>query len=237
MGEARHDPVGTGPGLRQQRALQRLQPGNRRIRLVPHPEPEIGRHLVVAAARGVKPPGRFADDLLQARLHVHVDVLQRRGKREIAASISDKTVRSPSRIASASLSLRMPVAASMAAWAREPSMSWRASRLSNPIEALIASMIASGPAANRPPHIVLDPSWSCRLAFRREIHVFRMLLASVLYLALSAGANAQDMSDLLTGEMRGLVVHDAPQAASDLPFLRVDGTEGSLAITRAATSS
>jgi hypothetical protein len=36
-------------------------------------------------------------------------------------------------------------------------MSWRASRLSNPIEALIASMIASGPAAKRPPHIVLDP--------------------------------------------------------------------------------
>jgi thiol-disulfide isomerase/thioredoxin len=37
------------------------------------------------------------------------------------------------------------------------------------------------------------------------------------------------MSELLTGEMRGLVVHDAPQPASDLPFLRVDGTEGSLA--------
>jgi hypothetical protein len=33
----------------------------------------------------VKPPGGFADDLLQARLHVHVDVLQRGGKREIAA--------------------------------------------------------------------------------------------------------------------------------------------------------
>jgi hypothetical protein len=32
----------------KQRPLQRLQPGDRRIRLVPHPEPEIGRHLVVA---------------------------------------------------------------------------------------------------------------------------------------------------------------------------------------------
>jgi hypothetical protein len=31
----------------------------------------------------------------------------------------------------------------------------RASRLSNPIEALIASMIASGPAAKRPPHMAL----------------------------------------------------------------------------------
>jgi thiol-disulfide isomerase/thioredoxin len=58
--------------------------------------------------------------------------------------------------------------------------------------------------------------------------MFRMFLASVLYLALCAGANAQDMSGLLTGEMRGLVLHDAPQPASELPFLRVDGTEGSL---------
>ena len=58
----------------------------------------------------------------------------------------------------------------------------------------------------------------------------RMLLASVLYLALAIGANAQGIDeDLLTGEMRGLVVHDAPQPASDLPFLRTDETEGSLA--------
>src|SRR6056297_2351574 len=68
-------------------------------------------------------------------------------------SISDKTVRSPSLIASASLSLTIPVAASIAAWARDPAMSCAASRLSNEIEALIASMIASGPAAKRPPHI------------------------------------------------------------------------------------
>lgn len=58
-------------------------------------------------------------------------------------------------MASASLSLRMPVAASIAAWARLPWTSWAWSRLSNEIEALIAVMIASGPAANRPPHIVL----------------------------------------------------------------------------------
>ncbi|MGP1355314.1 TlpA family protein disulfide reductase [Roseicyclus sp.] len=56
----------------------------------------------------------------------------------------------------------------------------------------------------------------------------RMLLA-VLYLALAGGANAQGLDDLLTGEMRGLVIHDEPQEASALPFLRVDGTEGSLA--------
>lgn len=58
--------------------------------------------------------------------------------------------------------------------------------------------------------------------------MLRAALASVLYLAVSAGANAQDLTGLLTGEMRGLVVHDAPVPASGLPFLRVDGTEGSL---------
>lgn len=59
--------------------------------------------------------------------------------------------------------------------------------------------------------------------------MFRMFLASVLYLALSVGANAQDISELLTGEMRGLVVHDEPQSSSDLPFLRMDETQGGLA--------
>ncbi|MDG4649018.1 TlpA disulfide reductase family protein [Roseibacterium sp. SDUM158017] len=57
----------------------------------------------------------------------------------------------------------------------------------------------------------------------------RMVLASVLYLALATGANAQDLDGLLTGEMRGLVIHAEPRPASDLPFLRVDGDEGSLA--------
>jgi hypothetical protein len=35
-----------------------------------------------------------------------------------------------------------------------PAMSWAERRRSNPIEALIACMIASGPAAKRPPHMV-----------------------------------------------------------------------------------
>ncbi|NKX43051.1 TlpA family protein disulfide reductase [Roseibacterium sp. KMU-115] len=42
-------------------------------------------------------------------------------------------------------------------------------------------------------------------------------------------APAQDLSALLIGEMRGLVVHEEPVAASALPFLRADETEGSLA--------
>ena len=60
----------------------------------------------------------------------------------------------------ASVSLITPVAASIAAWAREPAMSCAAIRWSNPIEALIASMIASGPAEKRPPHI-----WFAVLSF------------------------------------------------------------------------
>ena len=59
--------------------------------------------------------------------------------------------------------------------------------------------------------------------------MFRGLLALVLYLAALPGANAQGLDDLLTGEMRGLVIHDAPAPASELPFERADGTEGSLA--------
>ena len=79
-----------------------------------------------------------------------------REKAKPPAAISDITVSRPSRIASASLTLTMPVAPSMAAWARLASMSWAARRLSKSIEALIACMTASGPAAKRPPHIALD---------------------------------------------------------------------------------
>src|SRR6056297_3272680 len=103
-------------------------------------------------------------------------------------SISDKTVRSPSLIALASLSLTIPVAASMAAWARDPAISCAAIRLSNEIEALIASMIASGPAAKRPPHIwfiVVSVMVSGPLEGNMKNR-----LGIVLYMALALGANA-----------------------------------------------
>ena len=61
--------------------------------------------------------------------------------------------------------------------------------------------------------------------------MIRGLRLAVLYLAASLGANAavaQDLSAYLTGEMRGLVIHDAPVAASALPYLRMDETEGAL---------
>ena len=57
----------------------------------------------------------------------------------------------------------------------------------------------------------------------------RLMRSVLLYLAAGLGANttaAQDLSSYLAGEMRGLVIHDAPVAASSLPFLRVDESEG-----------
>jgi thiol-disulfide isomerase/thioredoxin len=62
--------------------------------------------------------------------------------------------------------------------------------------------------------------------------MIRILRSAVLYIAAGLGANtavAQDLSAYLTGEMRGLVVHDEPVAASTLPFIRADETEGALA--------
>jgi thiol-disulfide isomerase/thioredoxin len=62
--------------------------------------------------------------------------------------------------------------------------------------------------------------------------MIRKLRLGLLYLAASLCANAavgQDLSGYLTGEMRGLVLHQAPVAASELPYLREDETEGRLA--------
>src|SRR6056297_538631 len=128
-------------------------------------------------------------------------------KTKLPLSISDKTVSSPSLIASASLSLMMPVAANMAAWALEPAMSWAARRLSNPIEALIASMIASGPAAKRPPHIWFEVSLSMAKPFGGKM---KILTALVLYTCLMLGANAASadlaaIAEMREGDMKKLV--------------------------------
>ena len=80
MGEAGHDPVRSGLGLTQQRLYQRQQPGFGGIELVADPEAEIGRHLVVARARGVQAACGFTDQGLEPGLDVHVDVFQRGGK-------------------------------------------------------------------------------------------------------------------------------------------------------------
>lgn len=53
----------------------------------------------------------------------------------------------------------------------------------------------------------------------------------VLYMALALGANAaaaQELSDLVPADMRGLVIHDAPQPVTDAPFLDMQDAEGRL---------
>ena len=47
-----------------------------RVDGVAHPQPEVGRDLIVTRARGVQPARRLADQLGQPALHVHVDVFQ-----------------------------------------------------------------------------------------------------------------------------------------------------------------
>ncbi len=52
-----------------------------------------------------------------------------------------------------------------------------------------------------------------------------------LYMALCLGANAvaaQDLQDLLTGDMRAMAWHDAPQEVPEVTFTDVDGTEMTL---------
>ena len=61
--------------------------------------------------------------------------------------------------------------------------------------------------------------------------MIRILRSAVLYIALGLGANAALANGLdayLVGDMRGVVLHDAPVEASDLPFLLIDDSEGSL---------
>ena len=109
MREAGHDGVGEGLGLRGQRELQGAQLAVDLVDGVAHPEAEIGRHLVVARARRVQPPGRIADQLAQARLDVHVDVFER--ARELEAALGDlrrRSCRGRRRCASASSAEMMP---------------------------------------------------------------------------------------------------------------------------------
>jgi hypothetical protein len=76
VGEAGHDAVGVFRRGSDKRPLQRFQPGVSLVDRVPHPQLEVGRHLIVAAARGVQATGPFADQLGEAALGGHVDVLE-----------------------------------------------------------------------------------------------------------------------------------------------------------------
>ena len=83
MGEPRHHPICPRLGLAYKGPHQFGQPGNRRVALVAHPQPEIHRHLIVAAAPRVQPLARLTDDLGQTAFHVQVNILERRRKGEL----------------------------------------------------------------------------------------------------------------------------------------------------------
>ena len=82
VGKARHH----GRGVRQRLLRECLLIAHERIVERadggPDPETEIGRHLVVARARGMQPPGRRPDQLGKPAFHVHMDVLQRAAEGE-----------------------------------------------------------------------------------------------------------------------------------------------------------
>src|SRR5215831_14419586 len=76
MGEAWHHGGGVFERLLRERALVG---GERRIDGIDRgldPQPETGRDLVVARARGVQPPRRRPDQLGEPAFHVHMDVLE-----------------------------------------------------------------------------------------------------------------------------------------------------------------
>jgi hypothetical protein len=84
MREARHRVGGEGGGAAGQHAHQVADLGDHRVRRIAHPQAEIGRHLVVAAARRVQPLAGLADALGQPRLDVHVDIFQPGVEDEVA---------------------------------------------------------------------------------------------------------------------------------------------------------
>ena len=74
MRVAGHHCVGFRLGPIDQRLLQVAHREVEAVDRAAHPQPEIGRDLVVARARGMQAPRRRADQLGEPRLDVHVDV-------------------------------------------------------------------------------------------------------------------------------------------------------------------
>ena len=76
MGEARHDERGVALGLVEQRALAARRAACRScVDLVAQPQAHVGRHLVVARARGVQALAGVADQRGQPPLDVEMHVL------------------------------------------------------------------------------------------------------------------------------------------------------------------
>jgi hypothetical protein len=77
MGETRHDGRRVLKRLLGQRPLIGGELPVELVDGVTHPEPEIGRDLIVARTRRMQPPGRRPDQFAKPALDVHMDVFQR----------------------------------------------------------------------------------------------------------------------------------------------------------------
>jgi thiol-disulfide isomerase/thioredoxin len=91
------------------------------------------------------------------------------------------------------------------------------------MEALIASMIASGPAAKRPPHIAFE-------VVSVMVQVPGKLRSALLYTAVAIFANVAQadtaaLEALRAGDMQKLVFAPEPQVASDVAFTDAEGGE------------
>ena len=84
MREARHDGGRMRLGLSCQGELQRRQPLVDGIDRIAHIEPEIGGDLIVPRARRVQPPRRRPDEIGEAALDIHMNVLERARERKRA---------------------------------------------------------------------------------------------------------------------------------------------------------
>lgn len=144
------------------------------------------------------------------------------------ASSSARISSRPCFIALASGRFMMPVSASISAWAKELSMSSGAKRLSNSIEALIASIMASGPVENRPPHILFEDFFDMKTPFKGLTNFSTFV---VLYTAFSLCANTvlsevnkfSILEEFKVGEMKKLILHETPKALSEEVFYKPNG--------------
>ena len=84
VGEARHGEAGMGEGLVGEGGLQRGQRRVDAVQPVADEELEVERDLVIARAGRVQAAGGIADQLLQPRLDVEMDVLERAREGEAA---------------------------------------------------------------------------------------------------------------------------------------------------------
>ena len=76
MGEAGHDRLGMLFGASDQHALKAADRVDRFVAGIAHPEPKVGRDLVVARARRVKPARGRPDQLAEPVLDGHMDVFE-----------------------------------------------------------------------------------------------------------------------------------------------------------------